>query len=94
MPLEGQWARRQAPLGRAERRALRVGLVALVAGAVALPLAVHGSSGPAAGCIEATVPSTTGGALVRACGDGARRLCATPGVAAVIRERCRHAGLT
>lgn len=73
-------------------------LLILVAGVVA---AVVGSSGSSArpGCLEVTVPSTLGGAVVRQCGTTARDTCAqparNPGLAAngALREACRHAGL-
>ena len=69
--------------------ALAVGAVA-----VALVLALHGSSSkPAAGCVDVTIASTTGGARIHACGGRARRLCSAPGTPAVVRERCRRAGL-
>jgi hypothetical protein len=73
-------------------------LLLLVAGVVAV---VVGSSGGAArpGCIEVTVPSTLGGAIVRQCGARARDSCAHPGANpglatnGALREACRNAGL-
>jgi hypothetical protein len=94
MPLEGQWARQHEPLRRRERRVVVAVLGAIVVCAIVLVAAVHGASGPAPGCVDATIASTTGGAAVRACGERARRLCAAPGVTAEIRLACRHVGLS
>jgi hypothetical protein len=90
MPLEGHWARQQAPLRRRERRLVLAALAAVVAGVVALSLVVGGGSAP--GCVDATIASTTGGAAVHACGDRARRLCTAPGQGREIRAACRRAG--
>jgi hypothetical protein len=92
MPLEGHWARQHAPLGRRERRLLAT-VAALAAVGLVLVLALHGSARSAPGCIDATVASTTGGASIHACGERARRLCASPGLPAPVRARCREAGL-
>jgi hypothetical protein len=49
-----------------------------------------------AGCIEVTFASTTGGATLRACGQHAREICASPQehrqIADSLREPCRRAG--
>jgi hypothetical protein len=97
VPLEGHWERQQrSPLGRRERRTLAILAAALVAGTIALVLvlALRGaSSTTAAGCVDVTIASTTGGARIHACGARARRLCSDPAAPAVVRERCRRAGL-
>jgi hypothetical protein len=99
MPLEGHWERQQTPLRTMERRVL-----AGVAGAIAIAIAVviivaitGGASAAKAGCIEVTVPSTTGGASARACGKDAARYCdeqasVTGRDARATQEACRHAG--
>jgi alkylhydroperoxidase/carboxymuconolactone decarboxylase family protein YurZ len=92
MPLEGHWARQHAPLGRRERRLLAA-LAALAALGLVLVLSLHGSARSSPGCIDATIASTTGGAAIHACGERARRLCASDGLPASVRERCRRAGL-
>ncbi len=91
MPLEGHWARQQAPLRPRERRIVLALLAALAACAVVIALAA-GGSGPAPGCVDATIASTTGGAAVHACGDRARQLCRAPGPGREIRAACRRAG--
>jgi hypothetical protein len=104
MPLEGHWARQNTPV-----RALRGGerrLVAWLGGAIALACVVAvvaivlaGGSSPAAkGCIEVTVPSTTGGARYGACGAKAVRTCraavaGTDPASAGVRAECRRAGI-
>jgi hypothetical protein len=102
MPLEGQWERQHAPLwalGRRERRALAaLGALLAVAIAVNAIASLHASSPNRAGCVELTIPSTTGGAAVRACGDQAARLCAGQArvsreLAAALATRCRRVGL-
>jgi hypothetical protein len=82
MPLQAHRARRVA--------ALIAGL--LVVGALAAALVLPGSGRPAAGCVDATVASTTGGAAIHACGLQAARLCATPQPDAAVRAACRRAG--
>jgi hypothetical protein len=82
------------------RIAVAVGLLAAVLAAVAIWAAVrpgpYGSSRD--GCVTVTLPSTTGGALVHACGAQARAMCrrayATAGqVSLLTRPQCRLAGL-
>lgn len=85
---------------RASRLAVACAVLVLaVAGGV---VAVVGStSGTPArrGCIEVTVPSTLGGAVVRQCGATARETCANPagnrGLAAngALHDACRRAGV-
>jgi len=50
------------------------------------------------GCVTASVPSTTGGGLVHACGDKAKSLCRasftrTDKLSKALRPQCRAAGL-
>jgi hypothetical protein len=69
--------------------ALAVGAVALI-----LVLTLHGSSSKtASGCVDVTIASTTGGARIHACGKQAQRLCSDPAAPAVVRDRCRRAGI-
>ena len=90
MPLEGHWARQQAPLGARGRRVAAALLALLAVCVVALVLTVHGGSS-APGCIDATIASTTGGASVHACGERARRVCAARDATAEIRAACERA---
>jgi hypothetical protein len=51
-----------------------------------------------AGCVTASVPSTTGGGLVHACGDKAKSLCRasftrTDRLSRALRPQCRAAGV-
>ena len=109
MPLEGHWERQQAPLRLPTTRggwALFAMAVVLIAATVALLayVVLDGSSSkrPAAGCVEVTSGSSTGGATIHACGRDAERLCRgsahqdTP-LARALRSQCgrlrgRHAG--
>jgi hypothetical protein len=103
MPLEGHWRRINTPLRRLTTRERNVAIavvgVTLVA-IVAVIVATLPDSRPAPqpGCISAIVAGFTGAEPLEACGDRARRICATrtqegdPGAAA-IRESCRDAGL-
>lgn len=75
-------------------------LVLLAAGAVAAVIGSTSGARARRGCIEVTVPSTLGGAVVRQCGSTARAMCidpaANPGLAAngALREACRRARLS
>jgi hypothetical protein len=91
MPLEGHWARTQTPLGARQRAGIGAGAAALAAVVVALVIVSPGSAARP-GCLDATIPSTTGGAAIHACGDQARALCATAGAPAAVRTACREAG--
>jgi hypothetical protein len=104
MPLEAHWQRQHTPLraaDRAERRVIAVaaGAVAVVLVAVLLVAVGHRGSARGAHCIDVTVPSTTGGASIHACGAAARRrLCAEvpslpPDVVPAARAACRRADL-
>jgi hypothetical protein len=103
MPVEGQWARRDAPLRTLTRRERRV--FALVTSVLALGTAGVGlwaatasggeASGP--GCVDLYVGSTTGAAHVHACGRDGAQLCRRPAVsnatlAAKFAEACARAG--
>jgi hypothetical protein len=103
MPLEGHWQRQHTSLRsatRRERRVLRLALGILAAAliAVAVTASWPGAGASTAGCVDVTVPSTTGGASIHACDDRARRFCsaADPMPADVVgdvRAACRKAGL-
>lgn len=74
-------------------------LVLVVAGAVAAVVGSTSGTPAHRGCIEVTVPSTLGAAVVRQCGSTAHQTCANPagnrGLAAngALRDACRRAGL-
>ena len=74
-------------------------LLALIAGVSVWAVRGPGSYGRSAnGCVNVTMPSTTGGGLMHACGAGAQALCrhAQSGhgtLARLTREQCRAAGL-
>ena len=108
MPLEGHWERQQTPLRPPTTRGgwalLATAVVLIVATVALLAYAVLDASSkpPAAGCIEVTSGSSTGGATIHACGRDAERLCRgsahqdTP-LARALRSQCgrlrgRHAG--
>ncbi len=94
-----QQRRLREPLPTPPAARLMVSAAALLAViGLGLGIALEGGGGRAAGgmCVAATVASTTGGAQVHACGEGARSLCAAPGQLAGNEElarSCRAAGL-
>jgi hypothetical protein len=50
------------------------------------------------GCVSLTVPNSTGGAVLHACGDQARHMCRSAfagddRIAVLVRPQCRSAGL-
>src|SRR2546430_14853923 len=103
MPLEGHWQRQHTPLRRVART--EVGVVAIVASLLAvcvatvtgLSLAGAGSSKHAAGCVDATAATSTGGARIQACGGAARHWCSleagrTTPLARALQPQCRRAG--
>jgi hypothetical protein len=98
MPLEGHWQRQNTPLRSLGRRELLAILaaVAVVAAIVVVAVTASGGSSPAqAGCIDVTIPSTTGGARVHACGAEAKRFCAEDAdrgttARAEVRRQCRR----
>jgi hypothetical protein len=102
MPLEGHWQRQQTPLRALGRRELRVlkafgAMLAIAVAAVIVISAIGGSTTAKAGCIDVTVPSTTGGANARACGSDAARYCkeqltATTRDARNTLKACKRAG--
>jgi hypothetical protein len=71
----------------------------LIAGSALWAAFAPGSYGHSrAGCVTTSVPSTTGGALVHACGDRARALCSSAfrhedKLSRAVRPQCRAAGL-
>ena len=93
------------PPGSGRRRRRRAAVVAvviaavLVAGSVWWAVAAPGTYGRSHdGCVTASVPSTTGGGLVHACGDKAKSLCRvsftrTDRLSRALRPQCRAAGL-
>jgi hypothetical protein len=94
--LVGQHRRASQPLrfGRWGRVLLAVVLVAGVAGLIAVLTA--GGASARKGCINVSVPSSTGGARIEECGAEARTLCANgPGTtglpADALREGCASA---
>jgi hypothetical protein len=103
MPLEGHWQRQQTPLARRatarERRALWIvgGVLAVAVAVVVWAIVARGDSPPAAGCIEATAPSTMGAGTLHACGGAAARLCRSQAgrddpSARSVRASCVRAG--
>ncbi|MEA2397465.1 MAG: hypothetical protein QOK25_1021, partial [Thermoleophilaceae bacterium] len=86
MPLEGHWQRQHTPLRMPTTRAGRaVAAAAAAAGLAALILLAYvviassESRGRAAGCVDVTAASSTGGARIHACGRQAEHLCAGAG---------------
>lgn len=79
MVMVGQQRRLEQPLrwGRRERWAVFAIVAALILGAaVVVVYAITSSGGSSkAGCVEVTVPSTLGAAVVHSCGQDARNLC-------------------
>jgi hypothetical protein len=94
--------RGEARTPRQRRRTLLAtgGVVLAVAAGLGGFVATHTDSydRSGGGCITVTVPSTTGGALLHACGSRARAWCAAElsrpdQLAALVRPQCRIAGL-
>jgi hypothetical protein len=94
VPLEGHWKRQNAPLRPRQRLVGRIGLglLAVAAVAVVLVIALAGGDSTKAGCVDVKVASTTGGAAIHACGERAKRLCASPDTPQTVRAQCRRAG--
>ena len=91
-----------APPSPRARLAILAAAAAIVLGLVgvavwaALDPGRYASSGD--GCVTLTVPSSTGGALLHACGDQARVMCAAAfasedRIALLTRPQCEIAGL-
>ena len=84
------------------RRELRVlvavaAVLALAAAVVLFAALRHETHGAAAGCVEVTAASTTGGATMHACGADAARWCRsqaghTDTVARAVMTACARAG--
>jgi hypothetical protein len=100
MPLHGHWEHTHAPLRQLtqrERWIIRVFGVLVAAACVALVAGVAlVSSTPAAGCVQATYPSSTGAGSIKACGRAARELCSaaeggSDRYSGVIQQACRRA---
>jgi hypothetical protein len=93
--------RAQQTTGRDKRILAIAGIVLLLvlAGTGIWAAVKPGSYGSSRnGCVTVTLPSTTGGALIHQCGDGARAMCrrafaSTDRVAKLTRPQCRLAGL-
>ena len=98
--------RQPNPLGesltrRQKRIFAAVGLIvlALAAGVGVWSAGDPGSYGRSGnGCVNVTMPSTTGGGLMHGCGDTARAMCRRAAshhdqLAALTRAQCRLAGL-
>ena len=98
--------RQPNPLGESLTSRQRRGFA--VTGAIVLALAAcvgvwsasdHGSYGRSGnGCVNVTMPSTTGGGLVHGCGSTARAMCRHAAthhdqLAMLTRAQCRLAGL-
>jgi hypothetical protein len=90
------------PLTRRDKRgiAIVVGILLVVAAGVAIWTAVRpGQYGPSRnGCVTVTEASSTGGALVHACGSTAAAMCRSAfqhsdKVSLLTRPQCRLAGL-
>ena len=88
--------------GRGDKRRLAVigAVIAMALGGVAVWTAADpgGYGQSRAGCVTVTVPSSTGGALLHACGANARVMCERAfsqhgRLSALVRPQCRRAGL-
>jgi hypothetical protein len=102
VPLEGHWQRQHASRASdstRERRVMRViaGLLCGCVIAVAIAVLTSASGAGAPGCIDVPFASTTGAAVMHACGDEAARLCRSKATIARdpanLRRHCHHAGL-
>jgi len=100
-PLPGEQLEREHSPQRRRRSIAIIGLVVVVlVGGSALWAALSpGSYGRSQnGCVTASVPSTTGGGLVHACGARAKSLCQlsfqrNDQISLALRPQCRLAGL-
>jgi hypothetical protein len=102
VPLEGHWQRQHASRASDSRRERRVMLViasllcacAIGVGAAVL-ISASGARDP--GCVKLTFASTTGAAVMHACGDRAAGLCRgevpVAREIADLRRQCRDAGI-
>jgi hypothetical protein len=83
--------------GRRERMVIGTLLACVVLAAAGLgAFALTSGSSARKDCVSVTFASTVGGATEHACGERARKLCASPyavrQAAAELRESCRRAG--
>jgi hypothetical protein len=83
--------------GRRERMVVGALLACVVLAAAGLgAFALTGGAPARKDCITVTFASTVGGATEHACGERARKVCASPDAvrqaAAELREACRRAG--
>jgi hypothetical protein len=86
---------------RAKRRLAWIGAIAAAAVIAVVTWAAlspgsYGGSG--AGCVTVTVPSSTGGGLLHACGGDAKAMCRgafarADKISRLVRPQCRLAGL-
>jgi hypothetical protein len=100
MIMEARAKRLSTPLqwGRREKTAVGVLVATVLLALVALGAYALTSGSPARkDCVEAIAPSTVGAVRIHACGNNARRVCATAGsykgIADALGKSCRHAGL-
>jgi hypothetical protein len=102
VPLEGHWQRQHASRAsdsKRERRVMHViaGLLCACAIAAAIAVLTSASGSRPSGCIDVPFASTTGAAVMHACGDEAARLCRSKvpiaREPANLRRHCHHAGL-
>jgi hypothetical protein len=85
------------PWGRREKTIVAIVLSCVALAAIGLGSYALTSGGPVRkDCIEVTFASTLGGATEHACGQAARRVCASPDgfkhIAAELRAACLRAG--
>ena len=102
MPLERHWERQHTPIrGLGRRQARILAAVAGVLAAAAVAVLIAALAGTATkrqpGCVNVTVPSSTGGATLHACGGKAAALCRsqaghTDAAARAAAAECRRAG--
>src|SRR5271154_6018679 len=100
MVMVGHNQRLAQPLTRGQRRGLAVTLVVLLVAVVvatAYGLTNHATSKD--GCINVTIPSTLGGAVIHNCGAAARAFCQTAAThsaptSLLARPECVKAGIT
>jgi hypothetical protein len=91
-----------APLGPRARLAILVAAAAIAVGLLGVAVWAVLDPGRYArsgnGCVTLTVPSSTGGAVLHACGDRARAMCGAAfagedRIALLTRPQCQIAGL-
>jgi hypothetical protein len=90
MPIERQ---ARAPLTRRDKQLIATLCAAVLAGAVAIVIAIATRSPRSnTGCVQVTLPSTMGGATIRRCGTAARVFCHEQRSIAVVAAACRRDG--